>query len=310
MRIGLLTGFVLPLARATRLTSRIVHYSSRMPRTTYDSDGITVHPDDGNHSATVVLMHGLGDSADGWIDAAQDFGRRMPWVKWILPTAQQMPVTLNMGHRMNAWYDIVGLDERAGESCEGIDKSVERVKGILEAEAALGLPYNRMALAGFSQGGAMSLFTGMQMPAEKRLAGLLIMSGYCPGYSKFKLTAELADLPVLHCHGTADAVVQFAWAKQTRDYVVGQGATRYELKEYAGMGHTASPAEIRDATAHLLSILPEDKSLCLAPKDPSTMSVKELKAAIVQAGIGSKAVGFSEKHEFVSLLVAHREGKL
>ena len=281
-----------------------------MPRITHEADRITIHPNDGSHSATIVLMHGLGDSADGWIDSAEGFSRQLPWVKFILPTASQMPVTLNMGHRMNAWYDIVGLDERAGESCEGIDASVSRVRGILAAEAELGLPYSRMALAGFSQGGAMSLFTGMQLPLEQRLAGLLIMSGYCPGYSKFKLTPGLEDLPVLHCHGTADPVVQHAWAVQTRDYVRGQGASKYELKEYRGMGHTASAQEIKDATEFLLSILPDDPAARLAPKDPATMSVTELKAAIVQAGLASHAKGFSEKQEFVALLQRHRSGEL
>jgi len=280
-----------------------------MPRTSYDGDCITIHPNDGMHSATIILMHGLGDSAEGWIDSAEDLSRKMPWIKFILPTASQMPVTLNMGHRMNAWYDIVGLDERAGESCEGIDSSVARVKGLLQAEANLGLPYSRMALAGFSQGGAMSLFTGMQLPVEQRLAGLLVLSGYCPGYSKFKLTPGLEDLPVLHCHGTADPVVQHAWAVQTRDYVRGQGATKYELKEYKGMGHTASPTEIADATAFLLSILPDDPAARLEPKDPTTMTVKELKTAVVQAGLAAHAKGFSEKNEFVDLLVRHRKGE-
>ena len=282
-----------------------------MPRTTHEADGtVTIHPTDGSHSATIVLMHGLGDSANGWADAAEDLAHKMPWVKWILPTAGQIPVTLNMGHRMNAWYDIVGLDERAGESCAGIESSVARVRGLLDAEAQLGLPFSRMALAGFSQGGAMSLFTGMQLPVEQRLAGLLILSGYCPGYSKFKLTPGFEDLPVFHCHGTADPVVQHAWAVQTRDYVCGQGAKKYELRDYVGMGHSTSPKEIADATSFLLSILPDDPAARLPPKDPTTMSIKELKVAVTEAGLGSHARGFSEKGEFVELLVKHRKGEL
>ena len=82
-------------------------------------------------------------------------------------------MTLNMGQSMNAWYDLVGLDDRASESCDGIDESVNRVRGMLEEEHnSTGLPYARMALAGFSQGGAMSLFAGLQMPEpEQKLAG-------------------------------------------------------------------------------------------------------------------------------------------
>jgi predicted esterase len=83
-------------------------------------------------------MHGLGDSADGLADLAEMWAQRLPYIKFILPTAGNRPVTLNGGMRMNAWYDIVGLDDRASESCEGIEDSVERVKTILHQERALG----------------------------------------------------------------------------------------------------------------------------------------------------------------------------
>ena len=76
------------------------------------------------------------------------------------------------------------------------------------------------------------------------------------------------------------------------------------------MGHTAWPTEIADATAFLLSILPDDPAARLEPKDPTTMTVKELKTAVVQAGLAAHAKGFSEKNEFVDLLVRHRKGEL
>ena len=164
--------------------------------------GIIVHPDEGKHSATIVLMHGLGDSADGWIDIAEQFHQQLPWVKFIVPSAASRPITMNGGFQMPGWYDIVGLDDRAGESCEGIEDSITLVRDLMSAENKLGIPYDRMMLAGFSQGGAMSLFAGLQLPIEEKLAGLLVMSGYCPGYSKFNLTPGMEDEPVLHCHGT------------------------------------------------------------------------------------------------------------
>lgn len=83
-------------------------------------------------------MHGLGDSADGLADLAEEWAKQMPYVKFILPTAEQRPVTLNGGMRMNAWYDIVGLDDRASESCEGIERSVDRVRALLQHERSLG----------------------------------------------------------------------------------------------------------------------------------------------------------------------------
>ena len=102
------------------------------------SNTITFHPTDGTHSGTVVLMHGLGDSGDGLADLAEMWAKKLPHVKFILPTAEQRPVTLNGGMRMNAWYDIVGLDDRASESCDGIEASVDRIKTILHNEKSLG----------------------------------------------------------------------------------------------------------------------------------------------------------------------------
>ena len=107
-------------------------------------------------------------------------------------------------------YDIVGLSDRESEQCDGIEQSVEKIKALLYTENAAGLPYSRMMLAGFSQGGAMSIFTGLQLPAEdQKLAGILVMSGYLPGRSKFKLSPGLESLPVLHCHGSADPMVNY-----------------------------------------------------------------------------------------------------
>lgn len=83
-------------------------------------------------------MHGLGDSGDGLADLAEMWAKKLPHVKFVLPTADQRPVTLNGGMRMNAWYDIVGLDDRSSESCDGIEASVERIKTILHNEKNLG----------------------------------------------------------------------------------------------------------------------------------------------------------------------------
>jgi lysophospholipase II len=214
---------------------------------------------------------------------------------------------MNGGISMPGWYDITGLDDRASESCEGIEESMSEIHEALGQEAALGLPYSRFMLAGFSQGGAMSLFTGLQLPVEKRLAGVLVMSGYCPGYSKFTLTPGLEETPLLHCHGTSDPVVLFPWAEKTKNFVLEQGLKSYELKTYAGMGHTASMEELMDAMGFLLKCLPDSAEHRLPPPDPKTMSVKELKAAIVEAGLASKARGFSEKQEFVELLLSHQQ---
>jgi lysophospholipase-2 len=105
---------------------------------------------------------------------------RMDHIKFIIPSAPSRPVTLNRGRHMPAWYDIIGLDDRSAESCEGLAESRRLVEQLLEQEAAAGIRYERMVVAGFSQGGALTLQTGLQLDsAEKQLAGLIVMSGVC-----------------------------------------------------------------------------------------------------------------------------------
>lgn len=267
------------------------------------ADWITVFPKSGAQSATVIFMHGLGDSADGWIDQCEEMHRAMPHIKFILPSAPRRPITLNGGMEMPGWYDITALDERALDSSEGIEDSIRDINELIDEEVTLGMPYNRIMVAGFSQGGAMSLFTGLQMPAEKRLGGILIMSGYAPGH--FTMTPSFVDMPLLHCHGLADPVVQHSWAVKTRDYMLSQGMLKYELKSYEGLGHSVNPKVMVDAVDFIRECLADDASLRLPPPDPRQMSVKELKAAIVEAGLSSQARGFSEKSEFVELLLSN-----
>lgn len=145
----------------------------------------------------------------------------MPHLKFILPTAPTQPVTMNAGIPMPSWYDITGLDERSNENCAGIDRSAARVKQILEHEhAANGLPYRRMVLAGFSQGGALSLFTGLQLPRELKLGGIVVMSGYLPAARVFDITPGLGDTPIMHCHGEADVRLCFFVLSESRSCVV------------------------------------------------------------------------------------------
>jgi lysophospholipase-2 len=219
---------------------------------------------------------------------------------------------MNMGMSMPSWYDIKGLDMRSNEQCDGIEESQRRLEQILETEhETTGLPYNRMVVAGFSQGGALSLYTGMQLkPADKKLAGILLLSGYLPQQGKFQITSGLEDTPILHCHGSQDPVVVYSLAELSKNAMTEmKGATNYELKSYP-VQHTVSMDEIAEMERFLQQCLPPDDSCKIKVKDPKEMSVKELKATIKKAGLSNKAVGFMEKSEFVKLVQDHRDGKL
>jgi len=261
--------------------------------------------DESKQNGLIVTCHGLGDSAEGFVDVAEQMAERMPYLKFIMPTAPTQPVTMNMGMPMNSWYDIVGLDERSSENCKGLPESRARIESILQTEhETTGLPYNRMMLAGFSQGGALSLFTGLQL--DQALAGIVVMSGYLPAASQLKV--KHVSLPIFHGHGTSDPLVQISMAEKTKSLLTQMGVQNYTLKRYP-IQHTLSMDELADVMKFVAKVLPPDETCGVKVKDPTEMSVKELKAAIKKAGLGSKAVGLMEKQEFVKLLQNHRAGK-
>ncbi|KAL9189992.1 hypothetical protein ACHAXT_009667 [Thalassiosira profunda] len=275
---------------------------------------ITLTPaNEASQSATVIICHGLGDSAEGFADVAEQLSSSLPYAKFILPTAPTQKVTMNMGMAMPSWYDIVGLDKRSNEFCKGIEESRERLAGLVQAELDVGIQRNRIVLAGFSQGGALSLYTGMQLPTandEPPLAGIVIMSGYLPHESGFKVSPGLEGTPIWHGHGMSDPLVRFEAAQESEKGVTEKGATAYNLVPYAGLAHSVNPSEIADVLAFLTKVLPPSDDGKVQLKDPSEMSIKELKAAIAKAGLGRQAVGFAEKREFIELVNAHRAGKL
>jgi lysophospholipase-2 len=254
----------------------------------------------------LLLFTSPNNSHKGFEDVAEQFASQLPYLKFVLPTAPTQRVTMNMGMPMPSWYDIVGLDERANENCNGIDQSKARIQSILEQEhQTTGLPYSRMLLAGFSQGGALSLFTGLQL--DQTLAGIIVWSGYLPAASKLQLNQPKTK--VWHGHGTQDPLVRYDMAEKTKSRLEQAGLENYTLKSYP-IPHTVSPDELREALTFLTTVLPPDDTFKVAVKDPSEMSVKELKNAIRKAGLGNKAAGLMEKSEFVKLLKDHRDGKL
>lgn len=209
-------------------------------------------------SAIVMLMHGLGDTAEGWVDvAAGMLAKALPHALFILPTAADMPVTINGGERMPAWYDIRSLSaHRELETCEGLGASQARVAALLrDAREAHGVPHARVVLAGFSQGGAMALYAGLSSPQP--LAGVVVMSGYLPRPDDVRPdAAALAATPMLLAHGDRDAVVPLAYGHDAYERVRALGGKRVQWRVYPGMGHTAREDELAEIVAFLKTALP------------------------------------------------------
>ena len=234
--------------------------SGRAPAPVVRREGTTLHvlPAGGAApTSVIVLMHGLGDTAAGWVDvAAGPLARALPRAAWVLPTASTRPVTINGGAPMPAWYDIRSLTaHRELETCDGIDASVAAVRRALAAaRAAHGLPARRTVLAG-----AMALFAGLS--DADTLAGVVSMSGYLPLPGRLAAPAAAAlATPALLCHGTADAVVPLSYGADARDRLAGLGAAAVTWKTYAGMGHGVCDEELEDVADFLRKCLPEEEA--------------------------------------------------
>ena len=106
-------------------------------------------------SSCVIFLHGLGDTAEGWLHGAHFLAASLPQTRFLLPTAPIQPVSLNGGMAMPSWYDIRGLGERADEPCDGIEESRKTVEGLIQEQLDAGMTSERIILAGFSQGGGI-----------------------------------------------------------------------------------------------------------------------------------------------------------
>lgn len=241
------------LARSVSTGSMAHSSSHRLIRV---KNSLVLEPSAGHCTGSVIFMHGLGDSASGWIDTvASEFAPFLPQIKFILPTAPTRPVTINGGMPMPAWYDIESLSgDRSREVCDGIRASSGAINALIAGEVERGVPTSRVLLGGFSQGGAMTLFVGLNHPAP--LAGMLVMSGYMPLPASISPSSDVLRVPILMCHGDEDAVVPLHFARDALARVKAMGATSVEFKTYEGMPHSASREEIADALAFIKRQLP------------------------------------------------------
>ena len=194
--------------------------------------------------ATVIWLHGLG--ADG-----HDFEPIIPELKldpglnirFIFPHAPMMPVTINQGFVMRAWYDIRAADIAAEPDEKGILASAELLTEMVEAEIDKGIKSERIVLAGFSQGGVIALQAGLRY--EQKLAGILALSTYLPMQNSLadEMSEANADTSIFLAHGVADPVIPVELAYRSKKKLEKEG---YEVEwhEYRGMPHSVSEQEI------------------------------------------------------------------
>jgi phospholipase/carboxylesterase len=207
-----------------------------------------------NAKACVIWLHGLG--ADG-----HDFEPIVPelrlpdemGVRFIFPHAPVQPVTINGGYAMRSWYDILeaNLSRRVDE--QGVRDSAAQIQLLIEQQIADGIPANKIVLAGFSQGGAITLFLGLRLPM--RLAGLMALSTYLPIPEKLagERSDVMRDVPIFYAHGQIDNIVPAMLARQSVQQLQDLNY-QVDYREYR-MAHSVCPDEIDHISQFLQSVL-------------------------------------------------------
>jgi phospholipase/carboxylesterase len=204
-------------------------------------------------SRAVIWLHGLGADGHDFVDVVPALGLRDTPVRFVFPHAPMMAVTINHGMVMRAWYDVRGDAGVRREDEPGVRASQARIEALIAREKARGVAAERLVLAGFSQGGAMALHTGLRHP--ERLAGVMALSCFLPLADRVAAEASAAnrDVPIFMAHGTHDPLIPLARAVQARDTLVSLGY-RVEWHQYP-MPHSVCDAEVLDIADWLRRIL-------------------------------------------------------
>lgn len=212
-----------------------------------------------NPTAAVIWLHGLGADGNDFAGLVPELDlTSCPPIRFIFPHAPSIPVSLNNGYVMPAWYDILGTDLVRREDAAGIHHSAMAIEALMANEVARGIPACRMVLAGFSQGCAMALHTGLRHPA--RLAGIMALSGYLPLAATVAAERSAANLatPIFMAHGTQDPMVIISRAEASRDALATLG---YKLQWHTyAMPHSVHPKEIADIGRFLTAVLGHDSA--------------------------------------------------
>ncbi|MEK7437145.1 MAG: alpha/beta hydrolase-fold protein [Pseudomonadota bacterium] len=201
--------------------------------------------------ASIIWMHGLGADGNDFVPLVDEIELPLA-VRYIFPHAPMMPVSINGGYVMRAWYDISDAAIRREDEA-GVRASQRSVEALLAGEKARGIAADKIVLAGFSQGGAIALQAGLRH--GERLAGVMALSTYLPIADKLAAEAHPAnrDVPLFMAHGTHDPMIPIARAQESRDLLLRQ-AYAPEWHEYR-MEHSVCPQEIADIGVWLRRVL-------------------------------------------------------
>lgn len=219
-------------------------------------DAVIIEPA-ARHRASVIWLHGLGADGHDFEPIVPELG--LPedhGIRFVFPHAPVRPVTINNGMAMRAWYDVRTPDLRREEDAEGITASGEIIRQLIAAEVRAGISANKIVLAGFSQGGAMTLHCGLRHPQP--LAGLLALSCYLPLPARLAAEAQTASrsVPILMMHGVLDPVIPISAGQQSYELLRRSG---YDIEWHTyPMQHSVCLEEVEHIGRWLREILVAD----------------------------------------------------
>jgi phospholipase/carboxylesterase len=210
-----------------------------------------------NPAGAVIWMHGLGADGNDFVPIVRELDLAgAPAVRFVFPHAPMRPVTINNGYVMRAWYDVSfgDLEGKARQPDEkGVRDSESQIGALIAREAQRGIAAGKIVLAGFSQGGAIALQTGLRF--TERLAGIMALSTYLPLAALLPQEASPANrkIPIFMAHGIYDPVVPYLMGVNSKTILTGLGYD-VEWHEYP-MQHSVCPEEVRDIGAWLRKVL-------------------------------------------------------
>ena len=205
-----------------------------------------------NPAASIIWLHGLGADGNDFAPIVPELDLPKTAIRFVFPHAPVQPVTINAGMRMRAWYDITdGAIRREDE--RGVRASQALIETLIGREKERGTKAERLVLAGFSQGGAIALQTGLRH--AERIAGIMALSTYVPIAEHLRAEASAANrkAPIFMAHGSFDPVIPLARAQESRKLLQSLGYA-LEWREYS-MPHSVCPEELADIGAWLKKIL-------------------------------------------------------
>lgn len=202
---------------------------------------------------SVIWLHGLGADGNDFVPIVPELGVQDLNIRFVFPHAPVQPVTINAGMPMRSWYDIYVADLVRREDANGLRASQAQVEALINREKERGIPSERIVLAGFSQGCAMTLQTGLRWP--ERLAGLICLSGYLPLADSIESERNEANqhTPIFMAHGIHDPVVPLQRGESSYQQLKKMG---YPVQWHTyPMPHSVHPQEIQDVATFLREIL-------------------------------------------------------